>query len=112
MFDRHFYRIDFVTKAKVEMFNESFDAVTENLSLDGLFLHTDHPLPVGKMATINLNIPSTSHTFVTVKGEVVRNSPGGAAFHFKAVDYETFSELKTVVVNKLPSHDGNSGFSY
>lgn len=111
MFNRHFYRVNLVTKAKVDMSNESFDCTTENVSFDGLFVLTDHQLPVGQIATINLNLPSASHKYVTVKGEVVRTTSRGAAFHFKAVDYATFSYLRTVLKNRM-SHIGNGGLTY
>jgi len=111
MFNRHFYRVNFVTKAKVDMPDQSFDCTTENVSYDGLFVLTDHQLPVGRIATINLNLPSASHKYLTVKGEVVRNSPRGAAFHFKSVDYETFSYLRNVLKDRM-SHTGNGGLTY
>lgn len=78
----------------------SFDAMTDNLSAGGVFLRTDFSLPVGAWATINFNIPNTSHPSVTVKGEVIRKGQHGLAFEFKSLDYYTFTNLKAFIKHK------------
>ena len=100
MYCRNFYRINYVTTAKVIIADVCFEATTENLSANGLFLRTDHPLPTRAIVKINFNIPSASYSSITVNGEVVRKSPHGLAFQFKSIDYGTFSELKAVIKRK------------
>lgn len=100
MYCRHFYRIKYVTTARVTVADVCFDAVTENLSANGLFLRTHHPLPPKAVAKINFNIPSASHPSITVNAEVVRKSPHGLAFKFKSMDFGTFAELKAVIKQK------------
>jgi hypothetical protein len=101
--DRKFNRIRFESQATVRMADQSFEALTENLSLNGLYLRTDRQLPLGRRASISLNLPSAStSSTITVDGEVVRNDINGMAFQFKSMDFELFSHLKTVIGRKAP----------
>lgn len=100
MFPRRFFRINYVTKAKVTLSDACFEAMTDNLSAGGIFLHTDYALPVGTFATINFTIPNASHPSVTVKGAVIRKEQQGLAFEFKSVDYYTFTNLKAFIRQK------------
>lgn len=100
MFPRRFFRINYVTKAKVMLSDASFEAMTDNLSAGGIFLRTDYSLPVGTVATINFSIPNTSHPSVTVKCEVIRKNQQGLAFEFKSLDYFTFTNLKAFIKHK------------
>lgn len=100
MFPRRFFRINYVTKATVTVSDASFAAMTDNLSAGGIFLRTDNAMPVGTLATINFNIPNTSHPSITVKGEVIRRGQQGLAFEFKSLDYYTFTNLKAFIRHK------------
>jgi len=104
MSDRHFYRLNFTTKAKVMLPDVCFDAMTENLSAGGMFVSTDYPLPVGRVVTINFKIPSPSHPSITVKSEVVRQNSKGLAFHFLDLGYDSFLHL-TSAIKKRPLPD-------
>lgn len=103
MGDRKFERIQFVTTAKVMVDNDSINALTEDLSLTGVLIHTDHLIPVGKRVTVSLNLPSASiGSPIIIDSVVIRNSLHNVAFQFKSLDHETFSYLKTVIVRKSP----------
>jgi PilZ domain len=103
MGDRKFERIQFVSPAKVMVDNDCFNALTEDLSLTGVLIHTDHLIPVGKRVTVCLNLPSASiGSPIIIDSVVVRNSVDNVAFQFKSVDHDTFSYLKTVIVRKSP----------
>jgi len=100
--DRNFKRIHIVSKAKVMTADQYFEAVTENISVNGLFVRTDHLLSVGNVAEITLNIPSVSESsFLTVNGEVVRSDFQGLAFKFKSLDLNAFSHLRKVISSKV-----------
>jgi hypothetical protein len=101
--DRKFPRISFVSKANVVSGDNSFEAMTDNLSLGGLLLRTETLLPVGRSVLIKLNIPSTYRTTLNLRSEVLRSHAGGIAFQFKSMDYETFTELKAVIQRYSPN---------
>jgi hypothetical protein len=101
-------RINFVCQADVAFSDDSFEAVTENLSLNGLFIRTDHQVPVGERGEISLNLSSSSN--VSVGCVVVRNEEDGLAIQFKSVDYDSFARLKTVI-NRKSSYPLNEYFN-
>ena len=100
---RSFDRVHIVAKTMVIIDNHNFEALTEDLSLNGVLIHTDHQIPVGQIASVTLNLPSVSRsTPVTIDGVVVRNNRQSVAFQFKSVDHDTFSFLKTVIERNSP----------
>ena len=102
---RIFNRIHVVSKTMVMIDNLDFEALTEDLSLSGVLIYTDHHIQVGKMISVSLNLPSVSRgSPVTIDGVVVRNNDQGVAFQFKSVDYDTFSFLKNVIEINSPYH--------
>ena len=104
MQNRRFSRIRFESKAMVRTLEQSFETLTENLSLNGLFIRTERCLPVGNRVEIMLEIPSaSSSSLFTVNGKVVRNDVHGMAFQFGPLDQESFSRLQTVINRKSPN---------
>jgi PilZ domain len=101
---RKFDRIHVVSKTMVMIDNHNFEAMTEDLSLCGVLIHTDHQIPVGKSASVSFNLPSVSRsTPVTIDGIVVRNNEQSVAFQFKSVDHDAFAFLKTVIDRNSPN---------
>ena len=81
--------------------NQTFNALTENISLNGLFIPSGYPIPVGRVAMVTLTLPSAStSSTVTVDGEVVRSDERGLALQFKSLSHDTFSALRTVLDRK------------
>ncbi len=102
--NRRFNRIPFESKAIVRALEQSFEAFTQNLSLNGLFVRTERRLPVGNQAEIMLEIPSASRSSsFTVNVKVVRNDVNGMAFQFGSLDQDSFSRLQTVINKKSPN---------
>ncbi len=105
MRNRRFNRIRFETRAMVNIAGQSFEGLTENLSLNGLFIRTERHLPVGNRAEIIFSLPSaSSSSMLTVNSTVVRNDIHGMAFQFGSLDHDSFSRLKTVINRKCPNH--------
>lgn len=104
MSNRRYRRIQFESKAMVRTLNQSFEAYTENLSVNGLFIRTDRRLPIGNRAEILLQIPSaSSNPSFTAHVKVVRSDVNGMAFQFRSLDHDSFSRLQTVVNKKSPN---------
>jgi hypothetical protein len=102
--NRKFNRIRFESQAMVMTGEQEFEASTENLSLNGLFIRTERKIPDGERAEIKINVPSASRSpFITVDGVVVRHDDHGLAFQFKSLDQDSFSYLKTVINRKSPN---------
>ncbi len=103
MSGRKFDRIRFESRAMIVIGEETFEASTENLSLNGLFIRTEKKVPEGERAEININMPSASRSpYFMVDGIVVRNDDHGMAFQFRSLDHDSFAYLKTVINRKSP----------
>ena len=101
---RKFERIHFESRAMIKTRGESFEAVTENLSVTGLLLRTERRLTVGNRAEIMFILPSASRSSVfTVNGVVIRYDVHGMAFQFGSLDQDSFTRLKTVINRKSPN---------
>jgi len=99
--NRRFNRICFESKALVRTMDQSFEASTENLSLNGLFIRTERRLPVGNRAEVMLEIPSaSSRSLFTANVRVVRNDVYGIAFQLGSLDEASFLSLQTVIKRK------------
>ncbi len=99
--NRRFDRIHFESQAMVQTGGQSFEASTENLSLNGLFIRTEKRLPVGNRAQIMFVLPSASRSSeISVNGAVVRSENDGMAFQFGSLDQDSFSLLKTIINRK------------
>ena len=96
-------RTRFVSQVMVMADGQSFAASTTDISLTGLFLSTNQHLPVGRIASISLSIPSASKSSImNLDGFVVRNNFHGIGIKFRPLDHETFSHLRTVINNRKP----------
>jgi len=108
--NRKFERIRFSSPTMVMIDNDCLLALTEDLSLSGVLISTDHQIPVGKRAAVTLNLPSVSRSSpVTLDCVVVRKNEQSVAFQFSSLDHDTFSFLKTVIDRKSPHHQNAYG---
>jgi len=106
--NRKFERVSFSCQTKVMFDRREFEALSEDLSLNGVSVHTDRRLPVGKRALISLYVPSVATGLpILINGVVAREKKQGLAFKFDSLDCETFSLLRTVV-NRKSMHCYNS----
>jgi hypothetical protein len=99
--NRKFERVSFACQTKVMFDQREFEALSEDLSLNGVSVHTDYRLPVGKRALISLYVPSAASGLpIIINGVVARRKEQGLAFKFDSLDCDTFSLLRTVVNRK------------
>lgn len=97
MTQRHFTRINLITKVFIKTPHGSFSTSSRNISVRGIFIRTNESLSLGDRAEIDIVIPSASFSaFLNLKGVVTRVERGGVAFDFEKMDPETFSRLRNV----------------
>ena len=98
MGSRQFTRIRYESEASVMVGGCAFPALTEDLSLTGIYIKTERHFPVGKRAEITFDLPSASRgSVLSVNGIVVRNDVHGLALQFKSLDHESFAHLQSVI---------------
>lgn len=66
------------------------DGHTEDLSVTGLYLKTDTPLPVGATCIVTMWVVEDDTTEpIERKGEVIRSDENGVAIEFRSLDRES-----------------------
>lgn len=94
-------RARFTSQAMVMATCQNFNATIIDLSLTGLFIKTNHDLPVGHRATISIIVPSvTRDTSICLECFVVRKTENGIGFKFKPLDHESFAYLRIIINNR------------
>jgi hypothetical protein len=89
-------RVHFVCQADIAIDDKCFEAVTDNISLDGIFIKTDSQIPVGNYGRIS--VKRDKNIIVSANCIVVRNDRSGFGAQFKALDYDSFSQIKALVL--------------
>jgi hypothetical protein len=65
------------------------DGLTEDLSVTGLYLKTDTPLPVGATCVVTMWVAEDDSTEpIERKGEIIRSDENGVAIEFRSLDRE------------------------
>jgi hypothetical protein len=99
---RKFERCNFVCTTEVLFDNKYFECITEDVSLNGLTVRTEHRLPVGKPASLLLYLPNNAKRQpIRIESIVTRVKSNGLAFQFKSLDQSFFtllvSSAKTII---------------
>ncbi len=98
--DRKFTRIPFETEVKVVCAGDTVITSTRvrDISLGGIFVLTDDPLPIGLQCAVNIELrgPATSLK-IQVEGEVIRVEEDGAALIFTKIDADSLVHLRHVI---------------
>lgn len=66
-----------------------------DISAGGIFIKTNHTVPVGN--EITLTVPFPYQNYLTISGVVVRNTAEGIAVRFHRSDLELVSRLENLV---------------
>lgn len=74
--------------------------MTENISLDGIFIKTDHQVAAGNRGTVCVKKEKT--IFVCANCVVVLNDHDGLGIQFKSLDYDSFAHIKALVYRHQP----------
>lgn len=82
---RHLKRYTERCKTEFKADGKAFRGLSENFSLDGLFIKTNHPLPSGTIINISIYLPNGSIS--KLRGEVVRAIENKNLEMFKNVKY-------------------------
>lgn len=72
-------RIPVSVRVRVQYTGQEFAALSVNLSAGGVFMDTDHRLPVGTRVRLVFTVPIIAKYPIRAEGEVVRLGPAGRA---------------------------------
>ena len=98
-FKRKYTRVDFETTVKVATASAEVLATRiRDISLGGLFIMTDEPLPLGAQCTVYLDLKGpASLLHIKVEGEVVRVEENGVGLVFTKMDADSLIHLHHLV---------------
>ena len=95
---RSFTRIPFQAKALVRAKDTTVIGVSENLSLNGLFLKTPEKLRVNRVVKIELLFTGTSSQLsILLNGKILRHENIGMAIQYRDMDLDAFFHLKNLI---------------
>jgi hypothetical protein len=95
MDNRNFTRVNYSVKASVRYGIEVVDCNTDNLSLHGMYLKTDHDIPLN--VPVNVTIYHTNQVSLKVNAKVVRKEANGVGLQINNVNVNSFVQLRNLV---------------
>jgi len=105
---RKFIRVPFMTEVEVRTGSSAIVSSSGiNISLGGLRLSTDRPVPPPD-STCDVKIflrASDEPVVIQAKGKVVRCGPGSLAVEFTELDFDSYHHLRGLIVNNAVDPD-------
>ena len=103
---RVFTRVPFHIQASIEGLGEVIEGEVSDLSMRGLFVHTEEAAAMDEEAEITLRMAGTNPPLVfRVRGVVVRIVPGGIGFKICESDLQSFTHLRNIVAMQVEDPD-------
>jgi PilZ domain len=96
MENRKHSRVSFPAQAIVKTANGTISGTIENLSMKGMFLHTQHRVTGGDPLEITIPL-SGSQISIHLMGKPIRCTDAGIAIEFIEVDLDSFTHFKNIV---------------
>lgn len=94
---RHFTRVNYNVGASISYGNEVLFCNTDNLSLRGMFLKTEHEIPFD--IPVHVNIYTENHSSLRVNARVVRRVDSGIGLRINHLDVNSFVQLRKIITN-------------
>jgi hypothetical protein len=95
MKNRKFTRANCSFGASIRYGNELAICNADNLSLHGMYLKTDHDLPLN--APVNVTVYKSNHSSLKVNARVVRKEASGVGIEISSLNANSFAQLRDIV---------------
>ena len=95
MDNRNFTRVNYSAGASVRYGMEVVNCNTDNLSLHGMFLNTEHDIPLN--VPLNVTVYHTNQVSLKVNAKVVRKETNGVGLQINNLNVNSFVQLRNVV---------------
>jgi hypothetical protein len=112
--NRRFLRVATAVEVEVAGAGGSAHGTTRDISLAGMFVKTDQPIPEGSTCTATLFIDGRAGTMqIVIQGEIVRVGSGGMAIGFTALSgLESWEHLRNLILmNAVEPAQAHAEFS-
>ena len=104
MNNRHFTRVNYSVGASISFGNEVLFCNTDNLSLRGIFLKTDHDIPLN--IPVHVTVYKSNQESLRINARVVRKEINGVGLKINYLDVNSFVQLRKIVTESC--HDPGS----
>ncbi|MDD2852702.1 MAG: PilZ domain-containing protein [Desulfuromonadaceae bacterium] len=95
MNSRHFTRVDYSVGASVRYGNNVVLCNTDNVSLRGMYLKTDHQIPLD--VPVHVTVYSSSQSSLKFNAKVVRKEADGVGLQINNLNVHSFVQLRDIV---------------
>jgi hypothetical protein len=95
MNSRDFTRVNYTVGASIRYGNEVVLCNTCNLSLHGMYLKTDHEIPLN--IPINVTVYHSNQSSLKVNAKVVRKEGDGIGLQINNLNVNSFVQLRNIV---------------
>ena len=95
MDNRHFTRVDYAVGASIRYGNEVVMCKTGNLSLRGMYLKTEHEIPVDM--PVNVTVYHSNQSSLKVSAQVVRREGNGIGLQINNLNVNSFVQLRSLI---------------
>jgi hypothetical protein len=93
-------RVDFTTRITLRIKDAELkiDGSSKDISLNGVFIHTDEALPLNEPCDVEIILTGTVEPLnLKMNGKIARKEAHGVAVAFGAMDIDSYSHLKNIV---------------
>ena len=102
MKSRHFPRVNYSVGASIKYGNNVVMCNTDNLSLQGIYLKTDHEIPLN--TPVNVTVYQSSQESLKISARVVRKQENGVGVQIDNLSASSFELLSTIVAENSNNH--------
>jgi PilZ domain len=95
MNNRHFTRVSYNVGASISFGSEVLFCNTDNVSLRGIFLKTDHDIPLN--IPVHVTLYNSNQSSLGVNARVVRKGENGVGLKINYLDVNSFVQLRKIV---------------
>jgi hypothetical protein len=93
--ERFFTRVNCSVKASIRYGDNVFECDIKTLSLQGMFLKTDHFIPLNE--TVHVTFYHSDQTTINVTAKVVSTEPDGVSVKIDSLSINSFTRLRDIV---------------
>lgn len=97
MNSRDFTRVNYTVGASIKYGNELVLCNTGNLSLRGMYLKTDHEIPLN--IPVHVTVYHSSQASLKVNAKVVRREGDGVALQINNLNVTSFVQLRNIITD-------------
>lgn len=95
MNNRNFIRVNYTVGASIQYGNEMVICKTDNLSLRGMYLKTEHEIPVN--IPVQVTVYNSNQSSLKFNAKVVRKEGTGIGLQIHSLNVVSFVQLRNII---------------